>query len=201
MCAQKKKSNHSFIFLHGLTITFFVLFLLSLFGQAYNGWHEYNDERAEYMQSAVGFSEYLHTGHFIQATFENWESEFFQMALFVVLTIFLRERGSSESKDVDDPFFDNKELQPKAKSTWPVKKGGIILLIYKNSLSIALGLLFLVSFVFHVYGSYLDQREHDLQIGNTPEKWTEFLSSSKLWFESLQNWQSEFLSVFAIILL
>src|SRR6187402_763624 len=98
MSQEGKKSNLSFLFIHGLTITFFALFIISLYGQAYNGLHEYNDGRSEHMLPPVNFSEYFHTGHFIQATFENWESEFFQMALFVVLTIFLRQKGSSESK-------------------------------------------------------------------------------------------------------
>src|SRR4051812_14092034 len=109
---HEQKRSHSYLFKHGLTITFVFLFLVTLAGQAYFGLQEYNDERAEYMRPPVGLADYLHTGHFIEATFENWESEFLQMALFVVLTIFLRERGSSESKKVDDPFFDDKELIP-----------------------------------------------------------------------------------------
>src|SRR5688572_29552773 len=124
MSQEEKKSNRSFLFIHGLTIVFFILFIISLYGQAYHGWQEYNESRTDYLLSPVGFSEYLHTGHFIQATFENWESEFLQMALFVVATIFLRERGSSESKKVEDPFFDKDHLKAKPDSPWSVKKGG-----------------------------------------------------------------------------
>src|SRR4051812_45478800 len=122
-----KTSGGSFIFKNGLTIVFFLLFLLSLMGQVYTGWQEHNEFISEYGKSAQPLKEYLCTGHFIQATFENWESEFLQMALFVVLTIFLRQNGSSESKKCDDPFFDDSELRPKKDSPWSVKRGGVFL--------------------------------------------------------------------------
>lgn len=83
---------------NSLSITFAFLFFLSLVGQFYGGLKEYNKERQEQGQPPVKSSQYIQSGHFIQATFENWESEFLQMALFVLLTIFLYQKGSSESK-------------------------------------------------------------------------------------------------------
>ena len=80
---------------NSLSLVFLLFFILSLGGQALTGWKENNKELKEKGHPALGFREYLHSGHFIQATFENWESEFLQMALFVVLTISLYQRGSS----------------------------------------------------------------------------------------------------------
>lgn len=175
--------------------------LLSLGGQVYTGWIEHNEFLKDYQQPAQSVQAYLGSGHFLQATFENWESEFFQMALFVILTIFLRQQGSSESKDCGEAPFDPSELQPKKDSPWPVKKGGIYLAVYKHSLSISLFTLFILSFCLHWYGSWLDSSEKLVLEGKATEAFLSYLGNHRLWFESFQNWQSEFLSIFAIIFL
>jgi hypothetical protein len=79
---------------NGLSIVFFFLFIIVLAGQLLTGFAQYNKERKEEGHSAVSLTSYFHSGHFIQATFENWESEFLQMDLFVVLTISLRQKGN-----------------------------------------------------------------------------------------------------------
>jgi hypothetical protein len=195
------KKKHSFLYRNGLSITFLILMIFSFMGQIYTGWKEHNDFLADYGVAAFPLSRYLSSGHFIQATFENWESEFFQMGLFVIFTIFLRQKGSSESKSCDDEMCDPKELIAKPDSPWSVKKGGMYLAFYKHSLSIILFLLFICSFVLHWYGSWLDFNEKQ-SLENKPLKaFLEFIDNKKLWFESFQNWQSEFLSIFAIIFL
>jgi hypothetical protein len=187
---------------NGLSVVFFALFLVSIVGQVYTGWKEYNKELEEQFQPTVILSAYLTSGHFIQATFENWESEFLQMALFVILTISLRQKGSSESKQLEGKEEVDREPSAKRKGApWPVRKGGLILRLYKHSLSIALFLLFLISFLIHLYGSFTDENMQ-LAIKNLPQQsLPDFLSDSRFWFESFQNWQSEFLSVFTIVIL
>ena len=187
---------------NGLSIVFFSLFVFTLMGQIFTGFREYNKERQEDGQVPLGMANYIRSGHFIQATFENWESEFLQMALFVVLTVSLRQKGSSESKKCDDPNEVDREPSAKRKDApWPVKKGGFVLTIYKNSLSIALFLLFLLSFIFHFCGSLKHENEELVVKGLPTESIQHYLLSSRFWFESFQNWQSEFLSVFAIVIL
>ena len=88
---------------NSLSIVFFLLFVLTLVGQVFFGIQEHNKELIELGVTAVSMKEYLSSGHFFQSTFENWESEFFQMGLFVWFTIFLRQKGSSESKSCDEP--------------------------------------------------------------------------------------------------
>lgn len=187
---------------NGLSLVFFALFLITLFGQFFTGFSQHNKERKEEHQPELTLNRYIHSGHFIQATFENWESEFLQMALFVVLTISLRQKGSSESKRCDGPEEVDREPSAKRKDApWPVKKGGIILSLYKNSLSIALLLLFVLSFVLHFGGSLQNENEELAAKGLPKETITQYMGSSRFWFESFQNWQSEFLSVFAIVIL
>ena len=148
-------------------------------------------------------SQYLSSGHFLEATFENWESEFLQMALFVILTTFLYQKGSSESKDPEKEKEEvDKEPNPRKKNApWPVKKGGWILSIYKYSLSYSLLLLFLLCFVLHYYGSLREYNHEQLLKGQPTQSAIEYLSNSKLWFESFENWQSEFLSVVSLAVL
>ena len=137
--------------------------------------------------------DYLETGHFLQTTFENWESEFLQMGMYVLLTIFLRQLGSSESKSLDKEEEVDREPNPRRKNVpWPVKKGGLYLVIYKNSLSIAFAILFFLSFVLHAYGSLNKYKEEQRLKREPTESWNEYLVSNNFWYESFQNWQSEF---------
>jgi hypothetical protein len=187
---------------NGLCICFLALFIAALIGQTIFGFEEHNKELIEEGATAINLSAYLISGHFIQSTFENWESEFLQMALFVVFTIFLMQKGSSESKDLDKEEEVDREPSPTRKNApWPVKKGGWILILYKHSLTISLLLLFLISFILHFYGSLKDENEQLTLKGLPLESVSDYMTDSRFWFESFQNWQSEFLSVFAIILL
>ncbi|WET02399.1 DUF6766 family protein [Flavobacterium sp. YJ01] len=187
---------------NGLSICFFILFLGSIAGQTFFGYQEHNKELAEEKTAPIKMSAYLKSGHFIQATFENWESEFLQMGLLVVLTIFLQQKGSSESKDFDREQAVDREPSARRKgSPWPVKKGGLTLKVYKHSLTIALMLFFAFSFVMHFYGSLKDENEKLRLTGKPEQSAMQYAGSSRFWFESFQNWQSEFLSVFAIVLL
>lgn len=187
---------------NSLSIVFFLLFLISIMGQALTGLKEHNQEMQDEGGQEVTMAQYLTSGHFLQATFENWESEFFQMALFVIFTMFLYQKGSSESKDPDKDEEVDKEPDPNKKDApWPVKTGGIALSIYKHSLCYALTLLFLLSFLMHWYGSLKDYNEEQLLKGMSTETAVQYLGNSRFWFESFQNWQSEFLSVLAIVVL
>lgn len=187
---------------NSLSITFFGLFIITLGAQVIFGHQEYNKDLIEEGANTLNFTEYLTSGHFIQSTFENWESEFLQMALFVFFTVFLKEKGSSESKsfDKDEPV--DREPNPNRKGApWPVKKGGWILSIYKHSLTIALFLLFIFSFLAHFYGSLKDRNIQNKLKGEPIESVGDYIADSRFWFESFQNYQSEFLSVYAIIVL
>lgn len=187
---------------NSLSVVFLLLFLFGLAGQIYFGLLEYNKDLQEWGGKTVSLGQYLQSGHFIEATFENWESEFLQMGLLVWFTIFLRQKGSSESKDIEKP--NEVDRMPSAErkgAPWPVRKGGIWLKLYKNSLTISLFLLFAASFVLHVYGSLHDANTQNRLEGKPMQQLSEYLADSQLWFESFQNWQSEFLSIFAIIVL
>lgn len=191
-----------FLWHNSLSIVFLLLFLLTLVGQIVCGFKELNTELNELGAAQLTIGQYLHSGHFIEAVFENWESEFLQMGLFVWLTIFLRQKGSSESKSCDGVEEVDREPDPKRNGApWPVRKGGFWLKLYQHSLTLSLFILFAISFVLHLYGSLKDENAHNLLENKPLQALDQYAVSSRFWFESFQNWQSEFLSVFAIIAL
>jgi hypothetical protein len=188
---------------NGLSIVLIAFFLLTLLGQSLTGHHEYNEDQREHGQATVGFAEYLKSGHFIEATFENWESEFLQMAAFVVFTIFLYQKGSSESKEYgrteETDTMPSKSLIP-SDAPWPVRRGGWVLKLYENSLSLAFVILFLLSMYLHAYGGAEVYNEEQLAHGGKQTLSAfGYMTTSRFWFESFQNWQSEFLSVAAMV--
>jgi len=175
---------------------------MAMTGQVITGWHEYNNTRREYHQADISLSKYFSTGHFYQATFENWESEFLQMGVYVLLTVWLRQRGSSESKKVDEKEeVDREPDSSKTDAPWPVRKGGLALALYRNSLSVAFLILFAMSYLLHAWGS-LDfyNEEQNLQ-GKKILSMSQYMHESRFWFESFQNWQSEFVAVISIVVL
>ncbi len=190
---------------NGLSIVLFGLFFFSFVGQYLTGYKEYNDDQREHNKPTVSYVKYLGEGHFIEATFENWESEFLQMGMYVVLTIFLFQKGSSESKTPDTTdrvdVIPEESLLDKAAPA-PVKRGGLALKIYQNSLSIVLFSLFAASFALHAVGGAKVYNEEQAEHGKTEKVSTiEYIGTSRFWFESFQNWQSEFLSIGAMVVL
>ncbi|HUS16918.1 MAG TPA: DUF6766 family protein [Chloroflexia bacterium] len=230
---------------NSLSIVMTLMFLGAWVGQTLTGLNVYNANQQDHQQAPISLTEYLGSSHFWEATSENWESEFLQMGLFVLLTVFLRQRGSPESKKIDEPEEvdrepqagkggkaarsprDNQKSGKQGSGTgddaqdkksggkqdsggkkseegpppWPVRQGGWILKVYENSLTLALFALFGLSFLAHVISGAGEYSEEQLQHGGQAVSAWEFLGSAQLWFQSLQNWQSEFLSIVSLTLL
>ena len=192
---------HRFFYRNSLSIVFLLIFLLTLLGQTVTGWKEHNQELQEENAPSLELSAYIQSGHFISATFENFESEFLQMALYVLLTIRLRQIGSAESKSLDEKEEVDREPVASPDAPWPVRKGGWILTLYRNSLGIAFFILFFFSWGMHLFGSWKDYNVSQLLSDKPAVTIGSFLGEPRFWFETFQNWQSEFLSVFAIVFL
>ena len=190
---------------NGLTIVMFGLFFFSFVGQIITGHQDYNQELKDHKQPQLGYVEYLQSGHFIEAVFENWESEFLQMGMYVVLTAFLRQKGSPESKQLEgEEAVDaepTKSQRLNKDTPWPVRRGGLALKVYENSLSLTLFLLFFLSFALHAVGGAEEYSQEQIQHGEQPVSAIEYIGTSHFWFESFQNWQSEFLSIGTLVVL
>ena len=185
------------LYRNGLTITVLGCFVICILLQSLAGHRVYNDERRDDGQPSVSYSRYLISGDFIEAVGENWESEFFQIAIFAWLTSFLYQKGSAESHDPDK----KEEHKPvRADSPWPVRRGGWILKLYERSISIAFLCLFAISFFIHASGGAREYSQQEILHGRAGVSMLRFILTSTFWAQSMQNWQSEFLGIAAMVL-
>jgi hypothetical protein len=188
---------------NGLSITMFALFVVFLVAQSVAGYKTTSGENQQHRQPKESYVQYLTSGAFVEATFENWESEFLQMGAYVLLTAFLIQKGSPESKhpDGDEVDSDPREQRDDPEAPGPVRRGGLVLTLYEHSLSLALFGLFLASMVLHALGGHSEFNQQQLEHGAGPVSLWSFVTSSAFWFQSMQNWQSEFLAVAALAVL
>jgi hypothetical protein len=183
---------------HGIVLVNAALFVIFLAGMSVAGWQTSNQELLDHGLPAETFLAFVGSGDFFEAVFENWESEFLQMGSYVVLTIFLFQKGSSESKPIgkkapqdEDP----RKHGSNPNSPWPVRRGGAWLVLYENSLLILFAVLFVASFVGHAIGGAAAYSEEQLEHGGSAIEPLAYIGTSQFWFESFQNWQSEFMVV------
>lgn len=189
---------------NGLTIVLLLATIGTVIGMTLTGLSVYNEELVAHSQVPITLSGYLTSGHYLSALFENWESEFLQMSAYVVLTAFLFQRGSAESKDPDkaapqdtDPAGESR----KADAPLPVKMGGVPRTLYSYSLGLTLFLLFVLSFVLHLRESAAAQAAEAVLHHQPAPATIDHIGSAQFWFESFQNWQSEFLSTALVVVL
>jgi hypothetical protein len=188
---------------NGLALVTFGAFAIFAVLQSIFGWQVRNEDLVHAGHAADSYWDYLDSGHFGEAIFENWESEFLQMGSYVLLTAYLVQRGSRESKPVDGKDRPA-DLPESATGTSPVwsRTRGARQLFYRNSLSLVLFTFFLLSSLGHLLAGtdeYNEQRA--LTSAGPPVSVLQFLGTSEFWFQSMQNWQSEFLAVGSLIVL
>jgi hypothetical protein len=187
---------------NSLTLIMTTLFVFALIGQIVAGFNVYNADQIEHGEQPINIGAYLTSGHFGEAVFENWESEFLQMGLFVLLTVSLRQKGSPESKSLEGHEDVDRQPDPNHPGApWPVRAGGLAATLYANSLVIALFALFAFSFALHVVTGAAEYSAEQIAHGASAVSPIQYLTTSTLWFESFQNWQSEFMSIGALVVL
>lgn len=179
---------------NALSIVLMALFVLFWIAQAAMGWAVHNEELQQLGQRSLGFGAYLLSAHFWSATAENWESEFLQMGAYVVLTVYLKQRGSAESNRYPDEESD----EDRQRQRQDARARGFL---KRNGLSVALFGLFTAALLLHLRSSFLDFNREQLARGQDALTLTQFLGEPEFWFESFQNWQSEFLAVATIVVL
>ena len=190
-----------FLYNNGLSLAVFGLFLTFLIAESVAGLQAYNNDRSDHHLAPVAYFQFLGSGRFIEATAENWESEFLEMAFYAMLTSCLYQRGSAESKTPGKREASDRTPQPRPGSPWPVRRGGLVLKLYERSLSLGLLLLFTVAFFVHAAGGARDYNLSQAEHGQPMVSLLEFMGSSEFWFQSFQNWQSEFLGLGTMIIL
>lgn len=188
---------------NGLTIVLLLLFIGSIVGQWLAGWHFENQTLAEHGEAPISLAQFAADPQFLSTVFENWESEFLQMAAFVVLTACLYQKGSAESEDPDEPSRDANLAAQARKRGAPtlLRMGASVRWVYAHSLGIVLSILFVITFGLHWFFSTKRAAEEASMHGQPAPSLLDHLTSAEMWFESFQNWQSEFLSTAVLIVL
>jgi hypothetical protein len=186
----------------GLLLVNLVAFVAFFVGMALAGWSATNEDLRDHGEPPESLFAFLGSGEFSEALFENWESEFLQMGAYVALTIFLFQKGSAESKPLDEPApqdEDPREHATEADVPWPVRHGGLALRLYENSLLLLFLLLFAGAFAGHAVGGAAAYNEEQLLHGGDAVSPLAYVGTAQFWFESFQNWQSEFMVVAVLI--
>lgn len=191
---------------NGLSLGFGLLFLASLVGQAFSGLAYFNEQQAASSLEEISFGQYVTSSSFAVDVTENWQSEYLQFLLFILLTVWLVQKGSPESKDVDKrgPESDKEQkvgahVQPDSPK-W-ARAGGFRTAVYSNSLGLVMGAVFLLSWLAQSIAGFSAYAEEQLKNLQDPGSWSEYLFSSEFWNRTLQNWQSEFLAVWSMVIL
>lgn len=191
---------------NGLSILFGALFFVALFGQAIAGWLENNEKLAEHRQAPEDIVAFITSSDFVVDVAENWQSEFLQFFVFIIATIWLVQRGSPESKKPGDEGVGSDEEQLVGEHAKPdspewARARGIRQTLFSNSLLIVMGTVFVLSWLAQSLAGVVVMNEENAQHGEALVTWAQYVASPDFWNRTLQNWQSEFLAVGAMIAL
>lgn len=187
---------------NSLSVVLFGLFGLFLIGLSVVGYHTENRDLALHDQPNMSYKQYLASSDFAEAVFENWESEFLQMAALVLLTVWLVQKGAPDSKKAQTGTVQTHSRQAIIRSTHKQVPGkGLRGFVKNNSLTLALAALFIGSFVLHAVSGAATANQDAAQHNREQVSVAAYVRSSRFWFESFQNWQSEFLAVGTLMVL
>ena len=189
-----------FIRENSLSLFFGVAFLLALGGQSVAGQRAYNAEQLEHGEEPVSWARYLFTSDFGQAVMENWQSEFLQFATFILATVWLVQKGSNESKELDQVGLESDQRQrvkgyaPENAPTW-AKVEGYRLWLYSNSLLLVMTAFFAASWLVQSLTGWTTFNDEQAAHDEPTLSWSSYVTNPRFWEETLQNWQSEFMAV------
>lgn len=185
---------------NGISLFFGALLLSALIGQSFAGQHQFNAEAIEHHSQTYGWFRYVTSSEFGGDVLENWQSEFLQFTLYILATVWLLQRGSSESKSEDDVGLMSDQSQfvrgyAKDNSPSPARAEGLKRRLFEHSLGLAMLFCFIGSWVGQSVTDWRafnhDQADHMSQ----PISYGEYWVNADFWDRSLQNWQSEFLAI------
>lgn len=192
---------------NALSLAFLVMFVLALAGQAVAGTLEFNDRQVAGGGEPVSVLHFVASSDFAVDVAENWQSEYLQFFLFIMLTVWLVQRGSPESKQPGEEGGESDERQrvgphaTAASPAWARHARGPRLWLFSNSLGLAMGAVFLLSWLAQSVAGQAAHNAERLQDLRDPVTWGSYVTSAEFWNRSLQNWQSELLAVLSMVVL
>ncbi|HEX6755904.1 MAG TPA: DUF6766 family protein [Mycobacteriales bacterium] len=190
---------------HSLSLFFATIFLLALVGQAISGLADYDNRQLSSGGEPVTIWHYLTSSSFAVDVAENWQSEYLQFFLMIFATVWLVQRGSTESKPPENigPETDEEQKVGRyagADSPAWARAGGWRTALYGRSLGLVMGLFFLGSWLAQSVAGRAAYNAEQLADLSDPVSWAGYVTSADFWNRTLQNWQSEFLAVLSAVL-
>jgi hypothetical protein len=189
-------------FLRENSLSLFFGFLLvgSLIGQSFAGLHQFNADAITHDESTYTWFRYVTSSEFGGDVMENWQSEFLQFSLYILSTVWLVQRGSSESKspgEVGTASDQSQHVGGHAKRNSPewAKTAGLPRFLYGNSLLLAMTFCFFGSWLCQSVNGWRAYNHQQLEHKEPTISWGEYWANADFWDRSLQNWQSEFLAI------
>jgi hypothetical protein len=191
---------------NGLSVVFLLLFLAAVVGQAIAGHADFNEDQDRHGDPRISLGRYLVSSSFGVGVMENWQSEYLQFTLFVLLTVWLLQRGSPESKELGKAGLESDQEQrvgPYAQQNSPgwAKVDGIRRTIYENSLLLVMGTIWIGTWLAQSLTGVVEYNTQRLDHQQDPVGWWHYLGTADFWERTLQNWQSEFLAVGSMAIL
>ena len=185
---------------NGLSLVFLGFFVLAVTGQAFAGWHDFNDQATAHHETTISLGRYLTSSSFGNALLENWQSEYLQFTLYILLTVWFVQRGSPESKKPGEDGGESDEDQrvgTHARSDSPrwARVGGLRTRLYSNSLLIVMGTIWVLSWFGQSVTGWSEYNSDQITHHQPTVNWLGYVGSADFWQATLQNWQSEFLAV------
>jgi hypothetical protein len=185
---------------NSLSLGFGVAFLAALAGQSYAGYLENNNELAAHHEQLISYGRYLVSSEFGAAVMENWQSEYLQFTLYIVATIWLLQRGSNESKPLDEAGLESDEKEKLGAHSSPrsprwARARGWRRHLYSNSLGLLMVTLFIGSWLAESLGAWTQYNNDQTAHMEPTVSWLTYIGTSNFWERSLENWQSELLAV------
>ena len=190
-----------FVFENSLSLFFLVIFLLSLVGQSFAGQHAYNAEQLLHDGQPLSWRDYVLSPDFGGSVLENWQSEFLQFTFFILATIWLVQKGSNESKQLEDAGGESDQKQrlggyapanapavakrPRDAARW----------LYENSLVLVMTAIFLLCWLGQSLNNWREENDQLREHGEQAVGWSTYVVTGDFWERTLENWQSEFLAV------
>jgi len=189
----------TFVRENSLSLVFGLMFLAALVAQAFAGWHQFNAEQVAEGLGTIGLGSYVTSADFAVDVAENWQSEFLQFWLYLTATVWLVQRGSPESKELDKVGRESDEDQKVGEYAEPDSpswaRGGWRTRVYSSSLALVMSLIFFASWAVQSIAGWAAYNETRLQRLQDPVGWGSYLLNADFWNRTLQNWQSEFLAI------
>jgi hypothetical protein len=185
---------------NGLALVFGGLFVATLSAESLAGWHVASSDSRQHGEHAPSYLDYVTSSGFGRAVLENWQSEYLQFFLYILVTIWVVQRGSPESKDGGDAGLQSDaeaQVGRHAGADAPrwARAAGWRRGLYSWSLLAVMGTFFALSWLGHSLTGWRQYNEEQALHDAPPVSWLDFATSASFWEQTLQNWQSEFLAV------